>query len=48
MKFLYFCLKVGGTPAVLKYLHQKGFIHGDCMTVTGKFYTCTALPDCHR
>lgn len=28
--------KVGGTPAVLKYLHQKGFIHGDCLTVTGK------------
>jgi len=28
--------KVGGTPAVLKYLHAKGFIHGDCMTVTGK------------
>ena len=28
--------KVGGTPAVLKYLHQKGYIHGDCMTVTGE------------
>ena len=28
--------KVGGTPAVLKYLHQKGYIHGDCLTVTGK------------
>ncbi|GLC45185.1 hypothetical protein PLESTB_000426600 [Pleodorina starrii] len=28
--------KVGGTPAVLKYLDSKGFIHRDCMTVTGK------------
>ncbi len=28
--------KVGGTPAVLNYLLQKGFIDGDCMTVTGK------------
>jgi dihydroxy-acid dehydratase len=27
---------VGGTPAVLKYLLEHGFIHGDCMTVTGK------------
>lgn len=28
--------KVGGTPAVLKYLYEKGLIHGDCLTVTGK------------
>jgi dihydroxy-acid dehydratase len=28
--------KVGGTPAVMKYLLEKGFLHGDCMTVTGK------------
>lgn len=28
--------KVGGTPAVLKYLLKKGLLHGDCMTVTGK------------
>ena len=28
--------KVGGTPAVMKYLHEKGFINGDCLTVTGK------------
>jgi dihydroxy-acid dehydratase len=28
--------RVGGTPAVLKYLLSKGMIHGDCMTVTGK------------
>ena len=27
--------KVGGTPAVLKYLLEHGFLHGDCMTVTG-------------
>lgn len=28
--------KIGGTPAVLKYLLKKGFIHGECLTVTGK------------
>jgi len=28
--------KVGGTPAVLKYLMEKGLIDGSCMTVTGK------------
>ncbi|TZF83134.1 dihydroxy-acid dehydratase [Pedobacter sp. BS3] len=28
--------KNGGTPAVLKYLLQKGLLHGDCLTVTGK------------
>ena len=27
---------IGGMPSVLKYLLQKGLIHGDCMTVTGK------------
>lgn len=27
---------VGGVPAVMKYLLEKGFLHGDCMTVTGK------------
>ena len=27
---------VGGIPAVMKYLLNEGFIHGDCMTVTGK------------
>ncbi len=27
---------IGGTPAVLKYLLQEGFINGDCLTVTGK------------
>jgi len=28
--------RVGGTPAVLKALLDAGFLHGDCMTVTGK------------
>lgn len=28
--------KVGGTPAVLKYMLEQGYLHGDCMTVTGK------------
>ncbi|MGI4806063.1 MAG: dihydroxy-acid dehydratase [Janthinobacterium lividum] len=28
--------KVGGVPAVMKYLLQKGWLHGDCLTVTGK------------
>ena len=26
----------GGVPAVMKYLWQKGLLHGDCLTVTGK------------
>ncbi len=26
----------GGTPAVMKYLLEHGFLHGDCLTVTGK------------
>src|SRR5438874_1926575 len=26
---------VGGTPAVMKYLLQKGYLKGDCVTVTG-------------
>lgn len=28
--------KIGGVPAVMKYLLAKGFLHGDCITVTGK------------
>ena len=28
--------RVGGIPAVLKYLLMKGLLHGDCLTVTGK------------
>ncbi len=27
---------IGGTPAVMKYLLEKGVLHGDCLTVTGK------------
>jgi len=27
---------VGGTPAVMKYLYENGFINGNCLTVTGK------------
>ena len=27
---------VGGTPAVMKYLLERGYLHGDTMTVTGK------------
>jgi dihydroxy-acid dehydratase len=27
---------VGGTPAVMKYLLEKGMFHGDCLTCTGK------------
>ncbi len=26
----------GGIPSVMKYLLQKGLLHGDCLTVTGK------------
>lgn len=29
-------LAIGGVPAVMKYLYQNGFIHGECLTVTGK------------
>ncbi len=28
--------KVGGTPAVLKFMLKNGMLHGDCLTVTGK------------
>ena len=27
---------IGGTPAVMKYLLEKGLLRGDCLTVTGK------------
>jgi dihydroxy-acid dehydratase len=27
---------VGGTPALMKYLLERGMLHGDCMTVTGQ------------
>ena len=29
-------LAIGGMPAILKYLHSVGLLHGECMTVTGK------------
>ncbi|QNN25357.1 dihydroxy-acid dehydratase [Planctomycetales bacterium ZRK34] len=36
-KYVMFDLhRAGGTPAVLKALLDKGMLHGDCMTVTGK------------
>ncbi|RWR96072.1 dihydroxy-acid dehydratase, chloroplastic [Cinnamomum micranthum f. kanehirae] len=28
--------KIGGTPAVIRFLLEEGFLEGDCMTVTGK------------
>ncbi|MBM7710933.1 dihydroxy-acid dehydratase [Enterococcus xiangfangensis] len=28
--------EVGGVPAVMKYLYENGYLHGDCLTVTGK------------
>lgn len=28
--------KVGGVPAVMKMLYENGYLHGDCLTVTGK------------
>ncbi|OZJ05353.1 hypothetical protein BZG36_01556 [Bifiguratus adelaidae] len=28
--------KIGGVPAVLKYLLENNMLHGDCLTVTGK------------
>ena len=27
---------IGGVPAVMKYLLKEGFLHGECLTVTGK------------
>jgi len=27
---------IGGTPAVMKYLLDNGYLHGECLTVTGK------------
>lgn len=28
--------EAGGTPALMRYLLERGFLHGDCMTVTGR------------
>ena len=27
---------IGGTPTIMKYLLDNGYLHGDCLTVTGK------------
>ena len=27
---------IGGTPGVMKYLLERGYLHGECMTVTGR------------
>lgn len=37
---------VGGTPAVMKYLLDRGYLEGDCITVTGKTLqeNLTAVP----
>lgn len=37
----------GGLPSVMKYLLQKGLLHGDCLTVTGKTLAenLSAVPD---
>jgi len=29
-------LAIGGVPAIMKYLLKKGYIHGDCLTISGK------------
>jgi dihydroxy-acid dehydratase len=41
---------VGGVPAVLKYLLKEGYIHGECMTVTGKTLAenLALVPDLHQ
>lgn len=28
--------RIGGVPSVMRYLLEQGFLHGDCITVTGK------------
>ena len=39
--------KYGGVPAVMKYLLSKGFLHGNCLTATGKTVAenLAAVPD---
>ena len=39
--------KIGGVPAVMKYLLKEGLLHGDCLTVTGNTLAenLAALPD---
>jgi dihydroxy-acid dehydratase len=40
---------VGGVPAVMKYLLKEGFLHGECLTVTGKSIAenLASVPDLH-
>lgn len=40
---------VGGVPAVMKYLLKEGFLHGECLTVTGKTIAenLASVPDLH-
>ncbi|WP_163397682.1 dihydroxy-acid dehydratase [Flavobacterium fluviatile] len=40
---------VGGVPGVMKYLLKEGFLHGDCLTVTGKTLAenLASVPDLH-
>ncbi|SHG75065.1 dihydroxyacid dehydratase [Flavobacterium fluvii] len=40
---------VGGVPGVMKYLLKEGFLHGDCLTVTGKTIAenLASIPDLH-
>jgi len=40
---------VGGVPGVMKYLLKEGFLHGDCLTVTGKTIAenLALVPDLH-
>jgi dihydroxy-acid dehydratase len=39
--------RVGGTPGVMKYLLQHGYLHGECLTVTGQTLAenLAGLPD---
>lgn len=39
--------RIGGTPLVMKYLLKKGFLHGECLTVTGQTIAenLTTVPD---
>jgi dihydroxy-acid dehydratase len=39
--------KIGGVPAVMKYLLKEGLLYGDCLTVTGKTIAenLAAVPD---
>ncbi|MBC7844955.1 MAG: dihydroxy-acid dehydratase [Flavobacterium sp.] len=41
---------VGGVPGVMKYLLKEGFLHGECLTVTGKTIAenLASVPDLHN